>query len=32
MNLTITIPKTWQKHSFEEWMQRIENKLKKQRL
>jgi hypothetical protein len=32
MNLQITIPKTWQKLSFEDWMQSIENKLKKQRL
>jgi hypothetical protein len=31
MNLTITIPENWQKHSFEKWMYNIEMKLKKQR-
>lgn len=32
MNLTITIPKTWQKDNFNKWMYKIEQKLKKSRL
>lgn len=32
MNLYITIPPNWQKDSFEEWMDKINKKLKKIRL
>lgn len=31
MNLQITIPQTWQKHSFEKWIDKINKKLQKSR-